>query len=286
VEYLSACKCLSGLIEFEGGIYCLAVKPGLEVIALQLQSRTEGAQVVEIPIAGLSFDPVLEQVRMPIKSRREIYWLSDLGQIVLKMDAQSRLSAGLLKWPESVAPLFSFGGAYLNTDGSLWQQCIDSSSDDEDEYGYCFLELGKQIPDKKRVGTYRLLAGSSCMVKDYRMARCAPWETPPTLKDGIKNIVVPLLESTEGTGPLICASARFNGDPSGFFANQSAMLVEYLFWGHVAGSPNLSCVFHSDKVETPWNARLFIFQGCLFLYDPDNVSREIPGWKISQKAEI
>jgi hypothetical protein len=283
VDYVSSLPCLAGIVEFQSDLFAL-VGDSKSAKVLQVSLAKDADQKVTVyDISGMLAGDVLRKLRLPFKAKREMYWLCDLGQIRIKLDVAGDFSVSLIKWPANVAPCFMLGGPYVNSDGRVWQQCIDMSSIDSDEHGYCFVELGKPHPERKPVGSYRLMGGSSCLAKEQRLFQQPPWDTPSGATGSIKRITVPLLESTADIKPMICFSAAFNGDPDAFFAEEGMLEVEYLFWGHLPGTRNHRCVFHFDRAATPWDVRVLVYDGHLFIYDPDSNS-PIRGWKIDGTA--
>ena len=280
VDYLSSLPCLAGVIEFQSDLFALVGDPQHPQV-LQFQAAQADQHKIRVhDISGMPAGGIPGHLRLPFKTKRELYWLSERGQIRVKADVAGKLSVSLIAWPAGMAPRFNLGGPYVHSDGRVWQQCVDTSADDPDEHGYCFVEIGKLKPERKRVGAYRLMGGLSFLVKDQRSINQAPWDAVSGGLGDIKRITVPLLESTTGSKPMICFSTAFNGDPDVFFAEDATMEVSYLFWGHIPNTPNHRCVFHFDRAATPWDARVLIYEDQLFLYDPDS-SGPIQGWKIA-----
>jgi len=280
VEYVSSLPCLAGIIAFQNSLFALVGETqDLKVLQINL-AEVADHQVTIYDISGMSKGGIPGQLRQPFKTKREVYWLCDRGQIQVKTDVTGDLSVSLITWPVGIAPCFNLGGPYLHSDGRVWQQCIDTSSQDSDEHGYCFVELGKPQPERKQVGGYRLMGAFSSLVKDQRLLNQPPWDAPSGGTGNIKRITVPLIESTAGSKPMICFSAAFNGDPDAFFTDPGIIDVDYLFWGHLSGTPNHRRVFHFARVATPWDARIFVYDDHLFIYDPDS-SDPVRGWKIA-----
>ena len=279
VSYVSSLTCLSGIIEFQNDVFVVVRDgPAQKVLRTRFADGADN-HVIIYEILNLPQGADLGPLRLPIKTKRDVYWLCKSGQVRLKVDVTGDLLISFFAWPQGVCPRFQFGGPYRNIDSTLWQQCFDASSTDSNDHGYCFVELGKQPPMIKRVGHYRLVGGFSSLDGDQRLLNDPPWETTEGGVDSIGRITVPILESTVGTKPMICFSAEFNGNPETFFEQTRKVDVQYLYWGHLKNVPNHRCAFQFAEVESPWDARVLVFHGHLYIYDPDSFS-PLHGWKI------
>ena len=283
VEYVNRLACIAGVVECRGDIFSLINDHGT-VKVLQCTPDTAGERhsVVVHEVRDLPKNWSHGRIRLPYTRGREICWLCDGGQVRVTLGVDGKFVISATMWPLGTSPCFEFGGPYQHADGSVWQQCFDSSGDDTDEHGYCFVQVGRTAPERKRVGSYRMMGGRTSLHRDQRLIGVPPWDSPATDGGGLRRIVVPIVESVTGSQPMLCFSAPFRGDPKAFFESTDSVDVEYLLWGHVRTAPNHTVSFSSDRAATPWDARAVIFDDHMFIYDPDS-AQDLRGWKLNGK---
>lgn len=206
--------------------------------------------------------------RSPYVTARDIFWLSESGQIALRGD-----KGDFFNWPSKAIPRFELGSIHASSDGKFWQLCEYVGGDEGD--GVAYIQIARAQPEIRNA-TPRTLTGSSS-VKFEAWLPGDPW-IEPELMDGPEasndETVVPLVESLTSK-TLLCMRVQNSGNLVEFFEKKEELLSTtfQIMDQHDENG------FYRKKLNEPWRTQSFVFKGTLFLYHPSmNV---LPGWKLN-----
>ena len=200
--------------------------------------------------------------------RRQVIWLSQAGQLSLKLDDANRLPrVAALAWPAGFTPGFQFGSPYRARDGGLWQIGFDQRAG-----RYAYSSLGSDQPEKQETTCPRFGSGTVTFRLDVQL-RGNPWLDPEMAADaGSGYIVVPLLESPNTSA--LCVRIPWSKSAEELLSSQSK---HHALFRLVMDDGDSS--FYRHKLARPWLARPFVYRDHIYLYHQD-FDRSIPGWKI------
>lgn len=223
------------------------------------------SQPSELPINDIPTAKWVNAIATP----REIIWLSDAGQVVLRPNAQQYL---YIPWEAGVEPQFLLGGPHCASDGHLWMQVLHPTIN-EGEKGFCYIQLGKHNPEKRLSFGARTLTGQSS-IKVEKWFRGDPWIEPTVvanMKHENDEAVLPILESTSDGTLLVLRADHLRGITQFFERTDEPIITRFQVMGQHGNEG-----FYVKRLREPWNASAFIFEETLFIYHPGIES--IPGW--------
>lgn len=262
-------RCLSVPRILKNSVYVLIEKPDGTVHAVSVDAgwQSEEAlrelQVNELPINNI---PVAKWI-IAAATPREVIWLSDKGQVVLRPNAQQFL---FIPWEAGVKPQFQLGGPYCSADGHLWMQVKHPTLHDGD-IGFGYVQLGFLNSEQQTRKSYsaRTLTGrGSFRVEEW--LKDDPW-IEPTVVSTMAHAVLPILESTSDDTLLVLRVGHLRGVTQLFERSGEIITTRFQIMGqHGVDS------FYEKRLREPWTTSAFIFDGALFIYHSGIGS--LPGW--------
>ncbi|CAN7419620.1 hypothetical protein LJR084_002745 [Variovorax sp. LjRoot84] len=205
----------------------------------------------------------------PLADRRQIIWMTSMGQLIVKRGSGTALETSFLPWASGITPRFDLGSPYLSDSGHLWQQCL---LQDEQGGQIVFVQLGLSEPEIRPASSPRLCTGAACFQLATRL-RGDPWldpddDSPVASAD---EVIFPLLASTSAS-TLLCARVSNTRSVDDLFASNETYTTTF----ELRGEHDVQ--FWVDRMPRPWATRPFVYSGHLYLYHPDK--RRSPGWRI------
>ncbi|MGH9960554.1 MAG: hypothetical protein ACREBC_26115, partial [Pyrinomonadaceae bacterium] len=188
-------RCVSVPRVLGNRVYILVEKPDGAVGVVSVDAAWQSAeQPLELAVNGM---PAAKWV-VATATPREVIWLSEKGQVVLRPTAQQCF---FIPWEPGVEPQFRLGGPHCSADGRLWMQVLHPTLH-EGEKGFGYIQLGRPNPEQRPSSGARTLTGHSS-IKVEQQLKEDPWVEPAVAATaGHENneAVVPILESmSDGT---------------------------------------------------------------------------------------
>jgi len=208
-------------------------------------------------------------LRPPLVESRQILWLGQGGQVMLKHNGQGELVPSFIPWPEDYSPCFEFGCPY-QLKGELWQLCRHLATAE-----YWYVRLGFADPEKHKAQSPRFSSGHRLFRQQAEILG-EPWgerekDLHPLRK--ANETVIPLLEAANKT--VLCVRFQSELGYPVLFSQGLDDLAEFELLGDGGWVP-----FFARKMKMPWQVRPFVYEGHLYLYDSDASNGIIPGWEL------
>lgn len=207
---------------------------------------------------------------MSATTSREIIWLSDKGQVLIRPSSNQYL---FIPWRQGIEPQLQLGGPHCTLDGRLYMQVFDEAlGDGEGGFGYVQLgPVGREQRPIESTGARALTGRGSIKMEQWLTED--PWtESASVMPKG--EAVIPILESSIDKTLLVFRVEHLRG--VGQFFDRSAETIETRF--QLVGQHE-SHVFDIKRLRRPWCSTAFIFDETLFIYHPD-IAKRIPGWEL------
>jgi hypothetical protein len=259
-------RCLSVPHMIKNMVYILIEKDDGTVSALSINSdwKTE-VKTTQLSISNI---PSAEWI-VAVATTREIIWLSDVGQVVIRPNAHQYF---YIPWETGIKPQFLLGGPHCSLDGHLWMQVLHPDIH-EGEGGFCYIQLGRQKPELRPSFGARTLTGKSS-IKVERWLKDDPW-LEPTLVSNMSHenneAVIPILESSNDDMLLVLRVDHLLGITKFFDRKDEILTTRFQIMGQHGDEG-----FYVKRLREPWTATAFIFEEILFIYHPD--IGFLPGW--------
>jgi len=260
--------CLSVPRILKNRVYVLIKKPDGTVRAVSVDAGWQtGEEPLELPIIDI---PVAQWI-IAAATPREVIWLSDTGQVVLRPNAQQFL---FIPWETGVKPQFQLGCPHCSADGHLWMQVLHPTLHDG-EIGFGYVQLGFSNSEQRTRPSFcaRTLTGRSS-IRVEKWLKDDPWIEPTvvsTMAHENNEAVLPILESTSDNTLLVLRVDHLQGVTRLFDRTGEIIPTRFQIMGqHGEGG------FYLKRLREPWITSAFIFDGALFIYHPDIGS--LPGW--------
>lgn len=261
-------RCLSVPRIIRNRIYILIERPDGAVHAVSVDTDWQSEdRPVELTINTI---PAAKWV-MSAATPREVFWLSDMGQVVLRPNAQQYV---FIPWEVGVEPQFRLGGPHCSADGHLWMQVLHPTFH-EGDCGFCYVQLGCLNSEQQMQPSFcaRTLTGCSS-IRVEKWLKKDPWIEPnvvATMAHENNEAVIPILESTSDNTLLVLRVDHLQSVTGLFERTGEYVPTRFQIMGQHRNEG-----FYVKRLREPWTASAFIFEGVLFIYHPDIGS--IPGW--------
>jgi hypothetical protein len=260
--------CLSVPRILKNSVYVLIEKPDGTVRAVSVDAGWQSGEAPrELPVNNI---PVAKWV-IAAATPREVIWLSNMGQVVLRPNAQQFL---FIPWEAGVEPQFQLGGPHCSADGHLWMQVLHPTLHDGD-IGFGYVQLGFLNSEQRTRPSFcaRTLTGSGS-IRVEKWLKDDPWIEPTvvsTMAHENNEAVLPILESTSDNTLLVLRVDHLQGVTQLFERTGEIIPTRFQIMGqHGDGG------FYVKRLREPWTTSAFIFDGALFIYHSDIGS--LPGW--------
>lgn len=266
--------CLSIPRVLRDKIYVLIEKPDRAVGAFSAGAgQSIGNDFCELAVSDIPNTRWVIAAATP----REIIWLSDMGQVVVRPSAQQYM---LIPWEAGTEPQFQLGGPHCSSDGRLYMQVLHPTLHDG-EGGFGYVQLGHANSNQRPHLSFgaRMLTGQSS-IKVEKWLKEDPWIEPTvvaTMAHENDEAVVPILESKSDMSLLVLRVDHLQGITALFERTEEFIPTRFQIMGQHGNS---GC--YLKRLREPWNASAFVFEGVLFIYHPDIGS--LPGWLIKVNA--
>lgn len=228
-------------------------------------ARPDGADPQQLDCAGDAV-PGAGWSR-PLAYDEKLMWLHAQGQLVWRPGAAPRW----LPWPQGWTPRLAFGAPAQSRDGRIWQI-------GHGRQGYCFLELGVEIPQSRACDGARLGFGSFLFRRGHPVLD-DPWEAE-TVEDQSEadTLVVPLLQQFNGVrnqpAGLVLRLDPYTGTAEAALADTAPRTIR-LEW---IGRRNIVLDQITDFKRLT-GALPFVYDNCLWLHHPQG--KTIRGWRLA-----
>lgn len=265
VRYAGDGRAIGAPIQLGERVWAPVRQASGRVIFVGMDFQGEAGGMLDVSaILPADVNPV--QMQAPVVCGRLAIWLTELGQLVLRLTGDGLPEVRFQPWPITVQPSLEFGCAHHASDGSLWQLCFDGARGQ-----YVYLKLGITATEM-----YDALPRQSSGNFNFRFAtkyQSPPWQEPehgdhtdtetvvfPILEcTADKSVYGVLLESTQALATLLKSQERL----------RVVLVVDDMA---------RQTAFHTMSAPEPWRLRLFRHDGCLWAYHPTQL--RLNGWKL------
>lgn len=230
--------------------------------------RIDTANPSRVEQLDLPRESLAEPFTTALVDRRQVIWLSRLGQLILKFaDITGKPTMSFLPWPAGFQPCFQFGSPYRARDGVLWQLGFN-----QQQGRYLYMTLASAQPERQETASPRFGSGTINFALETQL-RSHPWLDPENVADpGSRHIVAPLLESPNKSA--FCVRIPWNQGAESLFNSNAKHAAEFAL---IMEDGDVS--FFMRKLTHPWRMRAFVYHRHLYLYHPD-FDQSIPGWEL------
>lgn len=207
----------------------------------------------------------------PVMDNRYVIWPCDEGQLMVRLNHNGKEEVQWIEWPEGTYPRFDLGSAFLSSTGVFWQTCWRQQTEQIE-----YVQMGKINSDRVAVDAPRLGTGFISYKKD-RLIYGDPWQEPENSNEGASSqVVVPLIASTQDRAVI---SLRIEA-PNGVFDLLSSGRQRHRAILQMQADKSADVFFGTLNVSQPWLAEVFIYDGYLWIYHPDESKLGASGWKL------
>lgn len=231
-----------------------------------LRDPSGSIAVIAVSGAGESHRTQLSSIQAPdtvfgesVCDAQQVIWPAPEGQLVMRKGPDGAAQLSWVAWPADLLPNFLFGCPYLSATGRFWQLCW--SQRDE---SYVYAQMGRSAGETMPTTAPALCTGR----RSYKMAtrmRGDPWLDPSDANDAHSNdVVIPILESTKH-GAVLGLVVEAEGGVTALFESLERQRAVV----QLQSDNGADLRFQTLIVHQPWRTRVFVLDGCLWIYHPD-----------------
>ena len=264
VEYFGAGPALGGPVAWAGEVWLPVLDQNG---AVNLVGKPRGAaNPIVLPTSAPAPKNGFEA---PVFDPLHVIWPSEEGQLIVRLDRDSRKETDWIAWPNGLKPAFSLGCPYLSPSGSFWQLCWKGQNQSLE-----YVQMGKLGPGRAAIDAPRLGTGHVSYKKEQRIEG-DPWMQPPHISDAASSeVVVPLIESE-----LDRAVVGLKMDaPQGVLALLESDKERHRALLQVQAANRAGVQFGTLSVTRPWLTSVFVHDAHLWVVHPE-LSQAL-GWKL------
>lgn len=197
---------------------------------------------------------------------KRAFWEAEEGHLLVGTLPRGGFSADLIEWPEGRKPWFALGAPYCDRIGALWRQC--RASDGRISY----VKLGKEAEEWPADGPRFCTGGLSFRQGAVIPESSKPWDEVLVETSDQGRVAIPIVEHDMGD-VAVCAEVDESGDIEAMLRSAAKQKGRYCLRG------NTHCDFLNFELARPWEARVFVWNGYLFLYHED--MDQLQGWRLA-----
>lgn len=267
-EYVSE-SCVGAPVALGGNVLapCLTPSGQTALLCAPMAERAD-AQVAVIPIKG-EFQAQPRSFFTALGTSKRVIWEADEGHVVLGVLPRGGYSAEFVPWPNGWRPWFELGAPYCDRSKELWREC--RSRVGSNEVFYVKLGKGPSEHQKAEGGPRFSTGGLSFRMGVAISEKENPWVEPSADGAQLTKVVIPLVEH-DSDDLAVCAEIEWTGSIDGLLSLAEKRTVRFGLRGRTHRN------FLIAEVHRPWETRVFIQDGHLFLYHADI---GIQGWELA-----
>lgn len=267
-DYVSQ-SCVGAPVSLGGNVLAPHVNESGRVALLCTSiSAQSSSKLREVPISGDLHAPPRAFVSAMGTSKRVI-WEANEGQVVVELLPRGGYIAEYIAWPNDWRPWFELGAPYCDRSKELWRECRSRPGSNEVHY----VKLGKGPAEHQKAdGGPRFSTGGLSFRMGVVISESEkPWVEPSAESAQLTKVVIPLVEH-DSEDLAVCAEVEWTGSIDDLLRLADKRTVRFGLRGRTQSN------FLIAEMHRPWEARVFIRDGHLFLYHSDI---GIQGWELA-----